>query len=484
MLDFNNNFMKTKIKILLLVIVFSSCVDDGDYGIPTPTEAQNIIIPTNKLITFKAVYGRYAQAVASEKLIAIFNEDEDVYIEGYVVSSDQSGNFFEELIIQNKIDDSNPDEDPRLGIRLDINVGSLSDTYEFGRKVYVKLSGLTIGESNGVLTIGKGEDQRVEQIQEFEYRKIVIRTPEVVTITPKIASLIALTDADENTLIQLNNMQIKSSELPLTYAGEGIDEFDGFRTLENCDTNLAILLQTSTFADFKSLQVPQKKGSIRGVFTRDFGDDFNVLVINSATDVQFTDENRCDPESFSCGLADNVGTSNLFYDNFQSQTNNRLIAGNGWTNYIEAGSEGWEAYVATGTNASLDRSARMQSASSGDVHNIAWLITPAINLDVQDGETLRFKTSSSFADSSDMQVLYSTNWDGSEANVTNATWSILSDAYIIKNTDYFGSWFNSGNVDLSCLTGNIHIAFKYTGSGNPTFDGTYELDEVSIDYVP
>ncbi|PKQ45825.1 DUF5689 domain-containing protein [Confluentibacter flavum] len=476
--------MNTKFIAMLLLVVFSSCVDDGDYDIPIPKEGQDITIPTNQLTTFKALYGKYAQAVANDKLIAIIDEDEELYIEGYVVSSDQAGNFFEELIIQNKVDGSNPDDDPRLGIRLDINVGSLSDTYEFGRKIYVKLSGLTIGESNGVLTIAKGEDQSLEQIQEFEYRTIVIRTPEVATITPKIASLIELTDADENTLIQLDNMQIKNSELALTYAGEGIDEFDGFRTLESCDTNLSILLQTSTFADFKSLQVPQKKGSITGVFTRDFGDDFNVLVINSVTDVDFTDDNRCDPMQFSCGLADTVGMANLFYDNFQSQTNNRLITGNGWTNYIEAGSEGWEAYTATGTNASLDRSARMQSASSGDVSNVAWLISPPINLDVQDGETLRFKTSNSFADSSDMQVLYASNWDGTEANVSNATWSILSDAYIVKDTDYFGSWFNSGNVDLSCLTGTIHIAFKYIGSGNPTFDGTYELDEVRIDYVP
>src|SRR5690606_28510017 len=270
-----------------LVIVFSSCVDDGDYGIPTPTEAQNIIIPTNKLITFKAVYGRYAQAVASEKLIAIFNEGEDVYIEGYVVSSDQSGNFFEELIIQNKVDDSNPDEDPRLGIRLDINVGSLSDTYEFGRKVYVRLSGLTIGESNGVLTIAKGEDQRLEQIQEFEYRNIVIRTSEVVEITPKTTSLIDISQADENTLIQLNNMQLNRFELGATFAGEAIDEFDGFRILESCDSGISIFMQTSTYADFKSLIVPQNKGHVVGIYSRDYGDDFNVLILNSATNINF-----------------------------------------------------------------------------------------------------------------------------------------------------------------------------------------------------
>ena len=42
----------------------------------------------------------------------------NVYIEGYVVSSDKAGNFFEELIIQNKIDDSSPDSDPRLGFKI------------------------------------------------------------------------------------------------------------------------------------------------------------------------------------------------------------------------------------------------------------------------------------------------------------------------------------------------------------------------------
>src|SRR5690606_26626154 len=339
--------MRAKIIILGMLIVFSSCIEDGDYSIPKPKEEESIIIPENKIITFKAVYERYAQAVAKNRHIAIIDKDEDLYIEGYVVSSDQSGNFFEELIIQNKTDANNPDEDPRLGMRLDINVGSLSDTYEFGRKVYVKLGGLSIGESNGVLTLGKGEDQSLEQIQEFEYRSIVIRTSEVATITPKIVSLLELTETDENTLIQLNNMQVKGSELPLTYAGEGIDEYDGFRTLENCDTNLSILLQTSTFANFKSLQVPQKRGSMTCVFTRDFGDEFNVLVINSITDIQFTDEVRCDPLHSSCGIAASVGAGNLFYDNFQSQTNNRLITGNGWTNYIEAGTKGWEAYTAT-----------------------------------------------------------------------------------------------------------------------------------------
>ncbi|MBU3820839.1 choice-of-anchor J domain-containing protein [Flavobacteriaceae bacterium XHP0103] len=476
--------MKAKVLIILLLMLVSSCVDDGDYGIPIPNEQENITIPENKLITFKALHQRYAQAVNNGNAIAIIDETEDLYIEGYVVSSDHAGNFFEELIIQNKKDDSNPDNDPRLGIRLEINVGSLSETYEFGRKVYVKLNGLTIGESNGVLTLAKGEDQSLEQIQAYEYRDIVIRTTEVDTIMPKVASLENLTKADENTLIQLDNMQLNRFELGTTFATEAIDEYDGFRLLENCDSGISIFLQTSTFADFKSLIVPQGKGSLVGIYTRNFSDDFNVLAMNSAADIKFEQTERCDPLELDCGLASVLGSENLFYEDFESQKNNKLIEGNGWTNYMETGSEGWEAYSSTSSNASLGRSARFQSASSGDGSNIGWLITPAIDLDAQDGETLRFKTSNSLADSSYMEVLYSLDWDGTEENITSATWGMLSAAYVVKDTDSFVPWFNSGLVDLSCISGTIHIAFKYSGSGMENFDGVYELDEVSIDYVP
>ena len=82
-----------------------------------------------------------------------------------------------------------------------------------------------------------------------------------------------------------------------------------------------------------------------------------------------------------------------------------------------------------------------------------------------------------------MEVLNSLDWDGIEANITSATWGVLSAAYVVKDSDSFAPWFSSGNVDLSCVSGTIYIAFKYTGSGQGTFDGIYELDEISVDYM-
>ncbi|WP_418602312.1 DUF5689 domain-containing protein [Hwangdonia sp.] len=477
-----NSKIRILLSVVLMLLVISACVKDDDYSVPniSVTEPQ---IPQDKITTFKAIKSLYEQAENNGNSTVVIDDDTDLYIVGYVISSDKSGNFFKELIIQNKTDDSSPDNDPRLGFKIDINVSSLSDTYQFGQKVYVKLTGLTVGESNGVLTIGKGDAVSVKQIQAAEYKDVVIRSNDIATITPKIADLSELNAWDKNTLIQLINMQLNRFELGATYASESFDEFDGHRLLESCDSGISMILQTSTFADFKSLIVPQGKGSVTGIFSRDFGDDFNVLIINSTQDINFDSDPRCDPMELNCGLASTVGSGNLFMEDFESQKNNKPIEIDGWTNYIEAGTVAWEGYSSTSSNASLGRSARFQPASSGDDSSIGWLITPAIDLDAYEGVTLRFKTSNSLADSSFMEVLYSLDWNGNEANITTATWGVLSAAYVVKDTDSFVPWFNSGTVDLSCATGTMHVAFKYTGSGQDTFDGVYELDDISVDYV-
>ena len=470
------------LNVMIAVMLFSSCVKDDDYSTPDISFTEPNI-PKAQITTFKAVKSLYEQAVNGGNSTVVIDDETDLYIEGYVVSSDKSGNFFEELIIQNKTDDGSPDSDPRLGFKVDINVNSLSDTYQFGQKVYVKMDGLTIGETSGVITIGKGDAVNVKQIQPAEYKDIVLRSNEIAEIKPKISGLADLTENDENTLIQLDNMQLNRFELGATFASESFDEFDGLRLLESCDSGIQMIMQTSTFSDFKTLIVPQGQGSVSGVFSRDFRDKFNVLVINSSVDINFDNDTRCDPMELTCGIASTFGTGNLLFEDFEPQKNNKPIVIDGWTNYIETGTEAWEGYSSTSSNASLGRSARFQSGSSGDISNIGWLITPAIDLDAQNGETLRFKTSNSLADSSYMEVLYALDWDGTEANVTSATWGVLSAAYVVKDSDSFAPWFSSGNVDLSCVSGTIHIAFKYIGSGQDTFDGIYELDEISVDYV-
>jgi hypothetical protein len=470
---------------LVSMLFINSCVEDDDFTTPDLTIAPVDVSTLGGFTNFTNIIERYNDAVSNGDQVGVFSVENDapLYTVGYVVSDDGSGNFFEEIIIQNSPDGSNPESDIRRGLKVEINSRDLGGIYNFGRKVYIKLNGLAIAEENGVYVLGKSEGSSLVQLEESEFSKYIIRDPETVAISPKMVAIGDLTDVDENTYVGFTNMQFNRNQVMLDYAGQSTDEFDGFRTLENCDTNATITLQTSTFSDFKSQLLPQGKGAIEGVFTRDFGDDFNVLVVNTTTNIDFTDPNRCDPIELDCGTIATVGTNNLFEDDFETQSNGALITGNGWTNYIQSGTEGWEAYSSGGTNSSLGRSARMQSFNSGDASSVAWLITPSIDLDTNTNVSINFKTSNSFSDGSEMELLFSTDWDGTPANIETATWGIVPAAYIVQDGDFFGDWKDSGNALLSCdsVSGTMYIAFKYTGSGQSDFDGTYELDEISID---
>lgn len=476
--------MKTKKRYQLyaysiFLIVVSSCVKSDDYNVPI-TEVVAPDIDPNEVIEISALRDLLEQEqTTTENPDAILTlENTEKYITGYVISSDEGGNFFEELIIQNKA------SNPTAGVKILIDVNPLFTTFEFGRKVYVKLDGLTVGINSGVLTLGIRAGNNVEKIAESTLFDFLIRDVDVALIEPLPITISDFTDLKTNLYIHLEDVQFNRYDAlgnnRKTFAAEPTDLFDGERTLESCINGATTIFSTSTFADFKAVLLPDGRGSLDGILTYNFfGDALNVAV-NDPSTIYFENEDRCDPSEIDCGLASSTGNNVLFTDFFETQSPGDPISGNGWTNYMEAGSEQWEAFTSTGSSPSLGISARMQAFNSGDDSNIAWLITPQIDFDTQDGETLNFKTSNSFADGSILEIYFSNDWDGNPDNIPSSTWNLLSAAYITQDSDPFGSWFPSGNVSLECISGSGYIALKYIGSGEAEFDGTYEFDEIVI----
>lgn len=463
----------TKIIVAIMALItVVSCVKDDDFEVPDLTVEEPEL--TGDVLTISSLRDLFLQEGETVDL-----SEATQYVEGYVVSSDEAGNWFEEIIIQDSA------SNPTAGLRVLIDNSPLFSTYEVGRKIFVKLGGLHLGDSNGVLTLGVTNNlEKIPAPLQFEY---IARSSEVAEIVPLEITISDFTEDLENVFITLTDVQFVKEEildtadgLPLSYSGEPTDEFDGERTVLACSNNQTVILSTSTFASFQSVALPAGRGSISGVLTRNFfGDTFN-LVVNDQNGVVFDNEDRCDPVEIDCGVAASAGTQVLFEDFFETQSTNQPISGNGWTNYIEAGTQTWEAYTSGGTNASLGISANVGSFNSGDASSIAWLVTPQINFNNQDGETLQFQTSNSFSDGSTLELLYSSDWDGTPDTIPTATWDVLPAAVIVQDDDFFGDWIESGIVDLSCVEGSGYIAFKYSGSGESDFDGTYELDEIQI----
>lgn len=454
--------------LVSIFLIVMSCVNDDDFEVPDLTVSEPVL--DGEVVTIGALRNLLIQ----EGETVDFTES-PLFVEGYVISSDQSGTWFEELIIQDTA------ADPTAGLRVLVDDSPLFTFYEVGRKIFIRLNGLHVGESNGVLTLGVTQNlEKIPAPLQFDF---IIRSPEVAQIIPSPTCISNFSEAIENTFIELRDVQFIKEEVidaSFTFAGEPLDEFDGERTLMSCEDNLTVILSTSTFSDFKSIALPSGRGSIRGTLTRNFmGDTFN-LIINNLEDITFEDIARCDPIEVDCGLADTAGDTALFTDDFENQNVNQPISGNGWTNFIEAGTESWEAYSSTSESISIGISARVGSFNSGDDASIAWLITPEIPIISNTGVTLEFLTSNSFADGSNLELLFSADWDGIPENIPDATWDTLSAATIVADDDDFITFFNSGLVDVSCVLTNGYVAFKYTGSGDADFDGTYELEGVQI----
>ena len=164
---------------LLAVIIVIGCVQDGQYDVPIiEVEAANIDL--NTVITINAMSNEFEQAllieannlgidptdaIALDALRQSFKlsfENNTRYIEGFVISNDAAGNFFEELILQDK------SENPNRGVKILINTNPLYSTYQFGRRVFVKIEGLTAGYDSGVLTLGIRSGNNLEKIGESQ----------------------------------------------------------------------------------------------------------------------------------------------------------------------------------------------------------------------------------------------------------------------------------------------------------------------------
>lgn len=72
------------------------------------------------------------------------NITDNIYIKAQVISSDQSGNLYRTMYLQ----------DATAGMELKIGTRNLYNDYKLGQWVYVKLRDLTLGDYNGMVGIG------------------------------------------------------------------------------------------------------------------------------------------------------------------------------------------------------------------------------------------------------------------------------------------------------------------------------------------
>lgn len=387
----------------------------------------------------------------------------DDIIEAYVVSSDEGGNFFKTISLQTLATATAPS----IGFSVPIDASNTYIDYRVGNKVYVKLKnqftdlyygGLRIGS----LYVSNAGDPTIGRISQNEYKNVLNASCAIIDEKLLVESLTieeALNDSKLNTLIDLNDVEFTEAALGRHYYEESNNVGGSTNWNLRDKTGNQIIFRTSAYAKFADHFVPEGSGKVRGILTK-FGTDYQFMV-RYETDIVMTGKRN----------------TPFFAEDFQSVKNNVNFALPGWSNIVEKATKLWKSMVYAGNGY-----AEFNTTSTTAAENIAWLVSPKINLNGYKNSILSFRSAQHDlkVDSplNTLEVYVSTNFDG--ASVTKAKWTKL-EAKVPTLSTPSREFISSGGIDLSAYSGNVHIAFKYIGSGkDKTLNGAFMVDDVKI----
>ncbi|HTG55734.1 MAG TPA: DUF5689 domain-containing protein, partial [Niabella sp.] len=212
--------------------------------------------------------------------------EEEHIISGIVIADDRSGNFYKQIIIQ--------DETGGIPVLLDAN--NVYTQYPVGRRVFILLKGMMLGDYGGTIQIGidssRSDDGRflnLEGIPQTLFDQYIVKGSFNNIVTPKMVTPSDFTrtinDPLLSTLVQIGNTEFRSADISKTYADPSINVSAVNFTLTTCEKQ-SIILRNSSYARFAAFNVPDGNGvitSIPGIFNGTM-----QLTIRDTTDVQFT----------------------------------------------------------------------------------------------------------------------------------------------------------------------------------------------------
>ena len=445
------NILKSVFFVALAIGTLSSCVNDDNYDIPVldctqPNLTANRTIP---------------QVIAvSAPLVAQYTYDD--VIEAYVVSSDEAGNFYKSISLQTLATGTTP----AVGFSVPIDAANTYVDYRPGVKVYIKMKDLYTDIVYGSMRIGgiyvnSSSVASVGRLPQTVYKNKLIASCTNVSEDVLVKQLTIsqlLNDANLNTLCEVSGVQFTDAAVGRHYY-ESANDLGGATNWNLTDVaGNQVIFRTSSYATYASHLVATGSGKVRGVLTK-YGTDYQFMA-RSEADVMLT----------------GVRSTPFFSEDFQSAVNSTTLNIPGWTNVATVGTKLWQEKTFSGNGY-----AELSSFNSGNAVNESWLVSPPIDMDSHTAEVLIFKVAQHHLDVdsplNSLKVYISSNFTG---NVTTATWTQITVGLPTQATSWY-QFVSSGGIDLSTYTGNINVAFKFTGSGTvTTLDGAFQVDDFKV----
>lgn len=269
------NVLKPAAIALLTAFAITSCVKDDDYDIPDPNGKKPLPDYSGQVVSFANVLTKVTASVAT------YTADEA--IEGYVISSDEGGNFYKKIYIQNA--------DKNQGLSVAIDKSGLYTEFPVGAKVQLRLKGLATQLNNSAIEVGHGTytaksgRKGVAAMAEAIYKKHLFDTGERKTVAElaKVSNSIqeVSTEAHVDQLITLKGVHFPTDAVGKTLYDKS-NALGGATNYKLTDANgKTIIFRTSSYAKFKDEKVPAGEVEVTGVLTK-FNKDYQFMISNYA----------------------------------------------------------------------------------------------------------------------------------------------------------------------------------------------------------
>ena len=288
---------KSYLLMLIAAFVMVGCADNFD----RPPIVEPIAANADKVNTtiYDLKYKYWDDARNYIDTIGQTDAGEDIIIKGRVVSSDETGNIYKSLVIQ----------DETAALALSINQNSLYTTYRIGQEIVINATGMYIGKYNGLQQLGYPEwyaqgnaweatFMAPELFQEHAQINGFPKVNEIDTIAVSLGSL----PSDpaglcqwQSQLVRLDDVTFTEADGKVVFAG---DDASANRTLQDLNGN-TIIVRNSNYADFRSEKLPIGTGTVVGILSY-YGTAWQLLLRSAEDCIGFSTDTK--------GLKDNPYT--------------------------------------------------------------------------------------------------------------------------------------------------------------------------------
>jgi len=457
------NILKISLGAAIVAATQISCVHDDNWDAPEITCTNKFDAPTKTMAQVVAM-------VAAGDTLTIPNKptSEPIIFDGYVVSSDESGNFYKTISFQDK------PENPTMGLQIEVNKSMNYADFPVGSHIRIKANGLVLGTDAGVVKLGARDPNyrigRLPQTIIGRYMSGVCTGNglEIVNIVPQEVTLAqAAAPKYVNTLVKVKNVQFESNVI-----GKLLMDKDASGTFVDTNRNLVdtsggAILRTDGFFKATTYTIPNKSGEITFVVSK-FNSTYQN-VIRNVSDINFT------KDRFATGILGGtaIAYSGAFTENFESYAVD--FAGfPKYFNYSYVGTPNRYWQVKTFSNNKYIQ----MSANAGSGSYQTFFMVP---VDFTAANTLAFRVNVGFYNGDALKV-YTTNNYTPGSDISTATLTDITSSFTIPKTPAtgYGTLAPAGTYNIpAALTGNGFIVFKYEG-GNPGVTTTIQLDDIVV----